>query len=82
MNMSVNLSPMEEKIENGRVVDGFDLVSGPIVSGAIIDGSLGLNCSCRCSGICVGRVQRPKGGSSENGSRQKHDFSLEFEIGH
>lgn len=82
MGMSVNLSPMEEKIENGRVVDGFNFVSAPIVSGAFFDGSLSLNCSRRGRGISVGRVQRPKGGSPENGSRQKHVFALEFEVGH
>jgi len=73
---------VEEKIENGRVVDGFDLVSAPIVSGPFFDGSLSLNSSCRGRGICIGRVQRPKGGSSENGSRQKHVFAFEFELGH
>ena len=37
---------MEEKIENGGVVDGLDLVASPVVSGTFFDGSLGLNSGC------------------------------------
>ena len=34
---------VEEEIENGRVIDGLDLVASPVVSGAFSDGSLGFN---------------------------------------
>lgn len=72
---------MEEKIENGRVVDGFDFVSAPIVSWPIFDGSLSLNCSRWGRETSMWRVQRPEGGSSENGSHQKHVFALELKDG-
>lgn len=36
---------MEEKIENGGVVDGLDLIASPVVSRAVFDGPVGLNCS-------------------------------------
>lgn len=47
---------MEEKIENGRVVDGFDFFFSPIVSGSMLNGFLSLNCSGGGSAISIGRM--------------------------
>ena len=34
---------MEEEIEDGGVIDGFDLVPAPVVPGSVADGPLGLH---------------------------------------
>lgn len=47
MGMSMDLSPMKEEIEHGGVVDGLDLIAGPIVSGTLADGPRGVNRSRR-----------------------------------
>lgn len=75
---------MEEKIECGRVVDGFYFLSRPIVSGAFSDSPLSLNCSGRGS---IGKMKQQRGEGSlacpEKGPNGEHDlltFPVQFNI--
>lgn len=72
---------MEEKIEDGRVVDRIDLVPAPVIPGAVADGPLGLDGGSGGSEGGGGTARdRPRDDARPECSEDEHPRRLRFAL--